>query len=166
MKLWALADLVPQQLLRAPPRHSPKVALELRVKDERFAPIWYRKIGHNYGHHSSKYKLDPSAAWCDDLLLCASGAQNLRDALRACAEFGQRVRGLNCLAASRGEALELEIAVWERAQTDGDTANSLAMLLGAYLACRNKIDLRRDDVSCLPYFVRIVAEFVRFDLFS
>jgi len=136
------------------------------VKDELFAPIWYRVIGHNYGHHSSYYKLDPSQPWFDDLLLCASGAQNLHDALRACAEFGQRVRGLNCLAASRGEALELEIAVWARAQTDGDLANSLAMMLGAYLVCHNKIDLRRDDVSSLPYFVRIVREFVCFGLFS
>ena len=166
MKRWTLAELRPQHLLRAPPRGSPTVPLEQRVKDELFAPIWYRNIGHNYGRSSSKYKLDPSQPWFDDLLLCASGAQNLHDALRACAEFGQRVRSLNCKAASRGEALELEIAVWARAQTDGDLANSLAMLLGAYLACRNKIDLRRDDVSSLPFFVRVVQEFVRFGLFS
>ena len=166
MKRWTSKDLEPQHLLCAPPRGSPTVPLEQRVKDELFAADCYRKIGHNYGHHSSTYKLDFTQPWCDDLLLCASDAPNLRDALRACAEFGQRIRGLNCLAASRGEALELEIAVWARAQTDGDLANSLAMLLGAYLACRNKIDLRRDDVSSLPFFVRVVQEFVRFGLFS
>lgn len=166
MKRWTSKDLEPQHLLCAPPLGSPTVPLEQRVKDELFAPIWYRNIGHNYGHSSSNYKLDPSQPWFDDLLLCASGAQNLHDALRTCAEFGQRVRRLICLAASRGEALELEIAVWARAQTDGDLANSLAMLLGAYLACRNKIDLRRDDVSSLPFFVRVVQEFVRFGLFS
>ena len=166
MKRWASKDLEPQHLLCAPPRGSPTVALEQRVKDELFADDWYRVIGHNYGRSSSKYKLDPTLPWFDDLLLCASDAPNLRDALRACAEFGQRVRALNCLAASRGEALVLEIAVWQRAQTDGDLANSLAMMLGAYLACHNKIDLRHDDVSSLPYFVRIVREFVCFDLFS
>ena len=114
----------------------------------------------------SPYKFDPRKPWFDDLLLCAGDKKDLHEALRECAPFAGRVRELLCLATSRGEALELGLAIWNRLQTDGQTADSLAMMLAAYLACFNKIDLLHEDVSALPYFVQILAKFVRFGLFK
>ena len=89
MKRWASKDLEPQHLLCAPPRGSPTVALEQRVKDELFADDWYRVIGHNYGRSSSKYKLDPTLPWFSTSALRGELAR----AARLCA--------CDCLAASR-----------------------------------------------------------------
>lgn len=165
VKSWLLAELGPPQLLCAP-LPGTKLTLEQRLKESCFEPKWFGCIGKRYGRGSSIYKFDPRTAWFDDLVRCAGGAEDLHEALRECAPFAGRVRELLCLAASRGEALELGLATWNRLQTDGNTADSLAMMLAAYLACFNHIDLLRDDVSALPYFVQILAEFVRFGLFK
>jgi uncharacterized protein (DUF1330 family) len=163
-KGWEVAELKPPQLLRAPLRGT-EVSLELQLQHARFAADWLGRIGR-YGNSSSNYKFDPRKPYFDDLVRCAGRAEDLHEALRECAPFAGRVRKLLCLAASRGEALELGLVTWARLQTDEMMADSLAMMLGAYLACFNHIDLLHDDVSALPYFVQILAEFVRFGLFQ
>tara|TARA_B100000683_G_scaffold74417_1_gene73182 strand:- start:1481 stop:2200 length:720 start_codon:yes stop_codon:yes gene_type:complete len=95
-----------------------------------------------------------------------SGEQDLPRALQKTAEFSREQLRLLAHPKGRNEALALGVAKWQRLQTDGPLATTLAFLLAALWAFDNKVDLRYVDVSSQPFNVRILKAYVLKGLFQ
>ena len=104
--------------------------------------------------------------WTNKYLCCVSGEQDLPRALQKTAEFSREQLRLLAHPKGRNEALALGVAKWQRLQTDGPLATTLAFLLAALWAFDNKVDLRYVDVSSQPFNVRILKAYVLKGLFQ
>ena len=130
-------------------------------------------VGHRGGRSSSKFKFDlrvsrrgrkfNGLSRTQRLLFCMGKTSNQRDAFDRVADFGEEVRSEWTHRDSIGVAIGQGSRHWLRAQTHGDSVNSLNLMLGVKRVNGEKINLA-DDWSSYPFDVRTLGRFVDFEM--
>ena len=88
---------------------------------------------------------------------------NKRDAIDIVGDFGEKVRSVWTHRDSIGVAIGQGSRHWARAQTHGDSVNSLNLMLGVKRVNGEKINLA-DDWSSYPFDVRTLGRLVDFEM--
>ena len=127
-------------------------------------------VGHRGGRGSSDYKFDlregrrGGLSKTDRLLYCKSnGATNKQVAINIAADQGQKLRTEVTHRYSLGVALGRGSKGWARAQTHGESATSLNLMLGAKRVFDERINLA-EGWSSYPFDVRILGWYMDFGM--
>ena len=129
--------------------------------------------GHRGGRGSSNYKFDlherkkgrkhNGLSKTQRLLFCMGKTTNQRDNFDRVGDFGERVRSKWTHRDSIGVAIGQGSRHWPRAQTHGETATSLNLMLGIKNVNDEKINLA-DDRSSHAYDVQTLGLLVDFEM--
>ena len=127
-------------------------------------------VGHRGGRGSSDYKFDlregrrGGLSKTDRLLYCKSnGATNKQVAINIAADQGQKLRTEVTHRYSMGVAVGRGSKGWARAQTHGESATSLNLMLGAKRVFDERINLA-EGWSSYPFDVRILGWYMDFGM--
>ena len=142
-----------------------------QLQDPKFDQLEW--VGHRGGRSSSKFKFDlrvsrrgrkfNGLSRTQRLLFCMGKTSNQRDAFDRVADFGEEVRSEWTHRDSIGVAIGQGSRNWARAQTHGESVNSLNLMLGVKRVNGEKINLA-DDWSSYPFDVRTLGRLVDFEM--
>ncbi len=142
-----------------------------QLKDPKFDQLEW--VGHRGGRSSSKHKFDlreskrgrafQGRSRTDRVLFCMGKTTNKRDAIDRVGDFGEKVRSVWTHRDSVGVAIGQGSRNWARAQTHGQSVNSLNLMLGVKRVNDEKINLA-DDWSSYPFDVRTLGRLVDFEM--